>query len=50
MLTGKNFSWNIRQEHFEDENFTKRTLNLIKTLLVFIKRRRGIGGISKSVE
>ena len=24
-------------KHFEDENFTKRTLNLIKTFLAFIK-------------
>ena len=38
MLTGKNFSWKIRQEHFEDENLTKRILNLIKTLLLFLKK------------
>ena len=31
-------------KHFEDENLTKRTLNLVKTLLAFIK---GVGALNK---
>ena len=38
MLTVKNFSWKIRQEHFQDENLTKRTLSQIKILLAFFKK------------
>ena len=37
MSTGENVSWKIKQ-HFEDENLTKRILNLIKILLVFIEK------------